>query len=351
MSMRSAASCCQPRHESSRPRGARTGRGPDVIGEDTNSGPAPGLAGVSSSIDGRDDPCRARDRRPWRHAVRARRERACAHRARARDGRAARRLGRGRVRPDDRLRQPRERAHRSRRTRARCSATWSARTRSAPASRSRTTPCAACSSCSPSRCGAATRASGSSSSSCCDRCSSATSCPSSRRKGSVGSSGDLAPLAHLALVLIGEGEAFFEGHRMPGADALRRASLEPVELAEKEGLALINGTHLMAAAGGLAIVEARRVLEVAIVASALSLEAFMGSTAPFDDRIHALRPQRGQRRVATRLRELLARQRDRREPRRLRPRAGSLHPALHPPGARRDLGRARLRRRRRSSSS
>jgi histidine ammonia-lyase len=125
-------------------------------------------------------------------------------------------------------------------------------------------------------------------------------------QGSVGTSGDLAPLAHLALVLIGEGEAFFEGHRMPGADALRRAGLEPVELAEKEGLALINGTHLMAAAGGLAIIEARRVLEVAIVASALSLEAFMGSTAPFDDRIHALRPQRGQRRVATRLRALLA---------------------------------------------
>jgi histidine ammonia-lyase len=124
-------------------------------------------------------------------------------------------------------------------------------------------------------------------------------------KGSVGSSGDLAPLAHLALVLIGEGEAFFEGERMPGADALRCAGLEPVELAEKEGLALINGTHLMAACGGLAIGEARRVLEAAIVASALSLDAFMGSTAPFDDRIHALRPQRGQRRVATRLRELL----------------------------------------------
>jgi histidine ammonia-lyase len=125
-------------------------------------------------------------------------------------------------------------------------------------------------------------------------------------RGSVGSSGDLAPLAHLALVLIGEGEAFLDGERMPAADALRRAGLAPVELAEKEGLALINGTHLMAACGGLAAVEARRVLEVAIVASALSLEAFKGSTAPFDDRIHALRPQRGQRRVATRLRELLA---------------------------------------------
>ncbi len=125
-------------------------------------------------------------------------------------------------------------------------------------------------------------------------------------KGSVGSSGDLAPLAHLALVLIGEGEAVVEGERMSGADALRRVGLEPVELAEKEGLALINGTHLMAACGGLAIVEARRVVEAAIVASALSLEAFMGSTTPFDDRIHALRPQLGQRRVATRLRDLLA---------------------------------------------
>ena len=110
------------------------------------------------------------------------------------------------------------------------------------------------------------------------------------RRGSVGSSGDLAPLAHLALVLIGEGEAFWQGERMPGGDALRRAGLEPVVLAEKEGLALINGTHLMASCGGLALLEARRVLEAAIVAAALSLEAFMGSTAPFDDRIHALRP-------------------------------------------------------------
>src|SRR6478609_9412459 len=72
-------------------------------------------------------------------------------------------------------------------------------------------------------------------------------------RGSVGSSGDLAPLAHLALVLIGEGEAFWEGERMSGGDALRRAGLEPVVLAEKEGLALINGTHLMASCGGLAL--------------------------------------------------------------------------------------------------
>ena len=105
-------------------------------------------------------------------------------------------------------------------------------------------------------------------------------------RGSVGSSGDLAPLAHLALVLIGEGEALLDGERMPGGAALERAGLAPVTLAAKEGLALINGTHLMAAAGGLALRDARRVLDAAVVAVALSLEAFMGSTVPFDERLH-----------------------------------------------------------------
>jgi histidine ammonia-lyase len=125
-------------------------------------------------------------------------------------------------------------------------------------------------------------------------------------KGSVGSSGDLAPLAHLALVLIGEGEAFAGGERLPGGEALARAGLAPVALSAKEGLALINGTHLMAAAGGLAAREAARLLDAAIVASALSLEAFKGSTVPFDERLHALRPQPGQQEVAARLRALLA---------------------------------------------
>src|SRR5215207_9004887 len=125
-------------------------------------------------------------------------------------------------------------------------------------------------------------------------------------KGSVGSSGDLAPLAHLALVLIGEGEATFTGERMSGAEALARAGLEPLALSAKEGLALINGTHLMAAAGGLAVREAARILDAAIVATALSLEAFKGSTVPFDARLHALRPQPGQQAVAARLRTLLA---------------------------------------------
>ena len=124
-------------------------------------------------------------------------------------------------------------------------------------------------------------------------------------KGSVGSSGDLAPLAHLALVLIGEGEASVGGERLPGAAALARAGLRPLSLAAKEGLALINGTHLMAAAGGLAVREAQRLLEAAIVAVGLSLEAFKGSTVPFDARLHALRPQPGQTHVAAVLRGLL----------------------------------------------
>jgi histidine ammonia-lyase len=125
-------------------------------------------------------------------------------------------------------------------------------------------------------------------------------------KGSVGSSGDLAPLAHLALVLIGEGEATAGGERLPGAAALARAGLEPIALSAKEGLALINGTHLMAAAGGLAAREAERLVDAATVATALSLEAFKGSTVPFDARLHALRPQPGQQAVADRLRALLA---------------------------------------------
>jgi histidine ammonia-lyase len=124
-------------------------------------------------------------------------------------------------------------------------------------------------------------------------------------RGSVGSSGDLAPLAHLALVLIGEGEASHGGERLPGGEALSRAGLEALTLAAKEGLALINGTHLMAAAGGLALLEAQRVQEAAIVAVALSLEAFKGSTGPFDARLHDLRGQPGPERVAARLRALL----------------------------------------------
>ena len=125
-------------------------------------------------------------------------------------------------------------------------------------------------------------------------------------KGSVGSSGDLAPLAHLGLVLIGEGEATVDGQVLAGGEALSRAGLEPVALSAKEGLAIINGTHLMAAAGGLAVRDAQRVLDAAVIAAALSLEAFKGSTAPFDPRLHDLRGQPGPSEVAARLRALLA---------------------------------------------
>ena len=124
-------------------------------------------------------------------------------------------------------------------------------------------------------------------------------------KGSVGSSGDLAPLAHLGLVLIGEGTATYQGATMSGAEALRHAGLAPVQLGPKEGLAIINGTHLMAAAGGLAIRDAQRLLDAAIVAVALSLEAFKGSTVPFDPRLHGLRAQPGPAQVAQRLKGLL----------------------------------------------
>jgi histidine ammonia-lyase len=124
-------------------------------------------------------------------------------------------------------------------------------------------------------------------------------------KGSVGSSGDLAPLAHIALVLVGEGQADLGGQRIDGAAALDRVRLRPIALAPKEGLALINGTHLMAAAGGLAVRDARRLLEAAVVALALSLEAFKGSTAPFDGRLAGVRPHPGHERVASRLRALL----------------------------------------------
>jgi histidine ammonia-lyase len=125
-------------------------------------------------------------------------------------------------------------------------------------------------------------------------------------KGSVGSSGDLAPLAHIALVLVGEGEAVLDGQRVDGATALERAGLRPVALEPKEGLALVNGTHLMAAAGALAVRDARRLLDAAVVALALSLEAFKGSTVPFDERLARVRPHPGAGRVAARLRGLLA---------------------------------------------
>jgi histidine ammonia-lyase len=113
-------------------------------------------------------------------------------------------------------------------------------------------------------------------------------------RGSVGASGDLAPLAHLALPLVGEGEAFVEGERLPGFEALARVGLEPTRLAAKEGLSLINGTQFMAAFLALGLVRARRLAQAADLACAMSIEALQGTRTSFLPQIHALRPLRGQ---------------------------------------------------------
>ncbi|HUJ29633.1 MAG TPA: aromatic amino acid lyase, partial [Myxococcales bacterium] len=124
-------------------------------------------------------------------------------------------------------------------------------------------------------------------------------------KGSVGASGDLAPLAHLALVLIGEGEAFVRGRRMPGRAALEGAGLKPVVLEAKEGLALVNGTQAMQAVGILALLEAERCARIADLAAAMTVEGLMGSHKPFLAAIHRVRGHAGQAQVAADLRALL----------------------------------------------
>lgn len=124
-------------------------------------------------------------------------------------------------------------------------------------------------------------------------------------RGSVGASGDLAPLAHLALPLIGEGEAVVGGDLLPGAEALSRVGLTPVRLQAKEGLSLINGTQFMAAMGALLLLRARRLVKVADAACALSLEALQGSRDSFLPQIQALRPLPGQRDSAANVLRLL----------------------------------------------
>ncbi len=124
-------------------------------------------------------------------------------------------------------------------------------------------------------------------------------------KGSVGASGDLAPLAHMAAVMIGEGEAWVEGARLSGAEALARAGLSPTVLAAKEGLALINGTQVSTALALAGLFRAERALRASIVTGALSTDAAMGSTAPFAEEIQTLRGHRGQIEVARALRALL----------------------------------------------
>jgi histidine ammonia-lyase len=124
-------------------------------------------------------------------------------------------------------------------------------------------------------------------------------------QGSVGASGDLAPLAHIALVLIGEGEAEFEGAIYSGAEALRRAGLQPIELHPKEGISLINGTQGMLAIGCLELQRSERLADAADVVCAMTLDALRGTPRAFDPRIHDARPQTGQRESAARMRALL----------------------------------------------
>ncbi|MGH8085929.1 MAG: HAL/PAL/TAL family ammonia-lyase [Lysobacter sp.] len=123
--------------------------------------------------------------------------------------------------------------------------------------------------------------------------------------GSVGASGDLAPLSHLAIVLLGGGEAFYQGERISGADALQRAGLQPIKLSYKEGLALNNGTAQMLACGVLALSKLEDLLDTADLAAAMTIDAFAGRLGAFAEEVHALRPHPGQVEVAEHLRRLL----------------------------------------------
>ncbi len=125
-------------------------------------------------------------------------------------------------------------------------------------------------------------------------------------QGSVGASGDLAPLAHMALLLVGEGLAWDCGKHVAGGEALKKAGLEPIRLQPKEGLALINGTQLITSLGNLAVARLRKLLPLADEIAALSLEALHGTSAAYDARIHNARPHPGQIEVAAHMRDLLA---------------------------------------------
>lgn len=124
-------------------------------------------------------------------------------------------------------------------------------------------------------------------------------------RGSLGASGDLAPLAHLGLVLVGEGRAEFHGREISGGEALDQAGLNPLVLQAKEGLAIINGTAVMAGVGALAVHDGLRLLKDSQVAASVAFEALRGSPTPYDDRLVALKPQPGAREIAANLRRLL----------------------------------------------
>ncbi|HLW54673.1 MAG TPA: histidine ammonia-lyase [Candidatus Angelobacter sp.] len=125
-------------------------------------------------------------------------------------------------------------------------------------------------------------------------------------QGSVGASGDLAPLAHLALAMIGEGDAIYENARMASSEALRRAGIKPLVPEAKEAISLINGTQAMLAVGTLALLQAETLADTADVIGAMSLDALHGTDVAFDERIHTARPHAGQRKVAANLRRLIA---------------------------------------------
>ncbi|HHT9119706.1 MAG TPA: histidine ammonia-lyase [Candidatus Hypogeohydataceae bacterium YC41] len=131
-------------------------------------------------------------------------------------------------------------------------------------------------------------------------------CPIIPQRGSVGASGDLAPLAHMALVLIGEGEAFYQGERLSGGEAMRRAGLPTVQLEEAEGLALVNGTQVMTAIGALVVHDATLLMKAADIAAGISLEVLMGSNVQLNPKIHTVRPHPGQSLTAENLRRLTA---------------------------------------------
>jgi len=124
-------------------------------------------------------------------------------------------------------------------------------------------------------------------------------------RGSVGASGDLSPLSHLALVLLGEGEAIYEGERLTGAESLQRAGIRPISLAAKEGLALNNGTQVMAAIGALMLLKAEKLCRTADITAAISIDALLGTPSAFDSLVHGLRPHPGQMNSAENLRLLL----------------------------------------------
>ncbi len=124
-------------------------------------------------------------------------------------------------------------------------------------------------------------------------------------KGSLGASGDLAPLSHMVLVMLGEGEAWYQGARLSGAEAMQSAGIAPIELTSKEGLGLINGTQVMTSVGAHTLYDALNLAKLADITAAMTIEALNGISDAFDARVHALRPHAGQQQTAANLLTLL----------------------------------------------